>query len=669
MPKPAYFLSRIWSMVLISNVWRSVKTITTSKSLYKYLLRECKKLPEDAGEFYKHSIKQMAYEVHVLHEGYSKTTEEGMVANCTCTLVKGNKLMIVDTMTSWDKSLIVEKLKSIGVACDAIEYVSYKQHILETDPERIKQIIERAVEDASWVMKKIETTASVEQFWKAVNIWNTNPHLINRRLRGAVCMFTGKILNSSTELNIDSLLLQIKSASTNVTSFMTNTEILQTLQASNIDLEITDDVTDDGVYIYIKRLMPRNGDKFQECMELAVLEDTEGKHVIPSFPYSICYVAKEREICLKLKAEDNVNVVSKEWLKDQFFPKLVKWAETAECENEEKQGTSSLKLIDMIKYSQLYEKLKRKYGPEMLKVRSIVPSAEFLFPETDWIIGNHSDELTPWIPVIAARSSYTCQFFLLPCCCYELNGQKYQRINASISQYEEYLGYIYRLCKSCGFVVEQDRLRIPSTRRICFVSFGRSYPEEATAKIDHEIKKLIDDKENKNECSISNHQEEDNKKWSHDFKPRESVERVRNCTQLEKSLIEDLVMFVAKELLAKEEFVTIHSGNEERLWNKGGSISLGDLATLLPKEKLKKLKNECGGLQTLLRNHHYIFLVKEGRVQIKMPSIQLEPQKKKFRSNSKSHNNIDRKSSKDCWFYFNHPNGCPLSYKDCFFKH
>jgi len=27
-----------------------------------------------------------------------------------------------------------------------------------------------------------------------------------------------------------------------------------------------------------------------------------------------------------------------------------------------------------------------------------------LYPETDWLIGNHSDELTPWIPVIAARS-------------------------------------------------------------------------------------------------------------------------------------------------------------------------------------------------------------------------------------------------------------------------
>ena len=34
---------------------------------------------------------------------------------------------------------------------------------------------------------------------------------------------------------------------------------------------------------------------------------------------------------------------------------------------------------------------------------AITPNDETLFPDVDWLIGNHSDELTPWIPVIAAR--------------------------------------------------------------------------------------------------------------------------------------------------------------------------------------------------------------------------------------------------------------------------
>jgi hypothetical protein len=32
------------------------------------------------------------------------------------------------------------------------------------------------------------------------------------------------------------------------------------------------------------------------------------------------------------------------------------------------------------------------------------PSLAFRFPGVDWILGNHSDELTPWIPVMACLS-------------------------------------------------------------------------------------------------------------------------------------------------------------------------------------------------------------------------------------------------------------------------
>jgi len=34
---------------------------------------------------------------------------------------------------------------------------------------------------------------------------------------------------------------------------------------------------------------------------------------------------------------------------------------------------------------------------------ALIVSDGLMYPETDWLIGNHSDELTPWIPVIAAR--------------------------------------------------------------------------------------------------------------------------------------------------------------------------------------------------------------------------------------------------------------------------
>ena len=32
-----------------------------------------------------------------------------------------------------------------------------------------------------------------------------------------------------------------------------------------------------------------------------------------------------------------------------------------------------------------------------------MPSEATQYPHYDWLIGNHCDELTPWIPLIAAR--------------------------------------------------------------------------------------------------------------------------------------------------------------------------------------------------------------------------------------------------------------------------
>ena len=38
-----------------------------------------------------------------------------------------------------------------------------------------------------------------------------------------------------------------------------------------------------------------------------------------------------------------------------------------------------------------------------------------------------------------------------------------------------------------------------------------------------------------------------------------------------------------------------------------GHLELPEVAKLFDKSTLLQLKNECGGLQTLLRNHYYIF--------------------------------------------------------------
>ena len=114
-----------------------------------------------------------------------------------------------------------------------------------------------------------QTTASVEQFWKAVSIWNKNPHVVNRRLCGALQIFTGKLLNKCKDIR--NLASQIRAACVDVNGHMSDDKILQALQSAGIETEITCGLSNNETYILIKKLMPRNSDKFQECLELVIL--------------------------------------------------------------------------------------------------------------------------------------------------------------------------------------------------------------------------------------------------------------------------------------------------------------------------------------------------------------------------------------------------------------
>ncbi len=55
------------------------------------------------------------------------------------------------------------------------------------------------------------------------------------------------------------------------------------------------------------------------------------------------------------------------------------------------------------------------------------------FPEVDWLVGNHSDELTPWIPYMASKSGYNTSFFVLPCCFHDFD-KRFQANNPKLGQ-------------------------------------------------------------------------------------------------------------------------------------------------------------------------------------------------------------------------------------------
>ncbi|XP_059820870.1 probable tRNA (uracil-O(2)-)-methyltransferase isoform X2 [Hypanus sabinus] len=299
-----------------------------------------------------------------------------------------------------------------------------------------------------------------------------------------------------------------------------------------------------------------------------------------------------------------------------------------------------------------------KYGPQThLEERTFTPSDDFLFPDVDWLIGNHSDELTPWIPVIAARSSYSCRYFVLPCCFYDFYG-KYCRRETINTQYRAYLNFITEVGSICGFKVEEDCLRIPSTKRVCLIGNQRTYLEFNEERLDKERTLYIKERYSStlragdhfseaiplfthdvSHCSNVEHPvlldtkaEEDSfasSKWLAGFQPREKAQKIRNCASLPRDFINCVVLQVAKALLKTNQDPCVNSGVEDSTgyWNKGvihGQVRIRDWT------KEKQTRKQISGTR-------------------KMSS--------------------DTFKTRLCWFFVNHPDGCPRSTENCPFAH
>ena len=57
---------------------------------------------------------------------------------------------------------------------------------------------------------------------------------------------------------------------------------------------------------------------------------------------------------------------------------------------------------------------------------------------------------------------------MLPCCPFDFTA-KYQRRNAADSVFRDYLNFVREVGGVAGFTVQEDKMRIPSTKRICLV--------------------------------------------------------------------------------------------------------------------------------------------------------------------------------------------------------
>ncbi|CAH8496298.1 unnamed protein product [Schistosoma turkestanicum] len=324
---------------------------------------------------------------------------------------------------------------------------------------------------------------------------------------------------------------------------------------------------------------------------------------------------------------------------------------------------------------------------QRLKEISLNPEDVCGFPHANWLIGNHSDELTPWMPILACKSGPSCKLFVLPCCPFGLFG-KFNIPNSSLSflpeninvkqitensRYGTYLNYVQQIFAICGFVPEVDALRIPSTKRICIV--GRNMIDS----------KYSDNSVHSDRLSAVNQYIEYERgiisKPNKMFVARSPTEIPCNCARVSKFVLDKISQTVFEALLnCKPDKNYLQSHNlifsddlkirtlDSRWWNPGGTLTLSECSELVSLDDIKLLKSQHGGLQTVLRNHHQCFRTIKNTVQLRwLPEKMMRLDDSVFPScNDKNEKN---RKTKLCWMSRNHPDGCPYTSELCNFAH
>lgn len=117
----------------------------------------------------------------------------------------------------------------------------------------------------------------------------------------------------------------------------------------------------------------------------------------------------------------------------------------------------------------------------LLELSKVCTTEEF--PPNTFLIGNHSDELTCWMPLL------DFPFMVIPCCSHALNGVKVRynprrnidphtqaKLPLNVSTYGALVDHVEELAEKMGWSVEKEILRIPSTRNAAIIGTSKNEP-------------------------------------------------------------------------------------------------------------------------------------------------------------------------------------------------
>ncbi|PAV92460.1 hypothetical protein WR25_12799 isoform C [Diploscapter pachys] len=287
-----------------------------------------------------------------------------------------------------------------------------------------------------------------------------------------------------------------------------------------------------------------------------------------------------------------------------------------------------------------------------LRESVVDPNAEGfgLPPNVDFLIGNHSDELTPWIPVMAARLN--CNFMVIPCCPFGFYAKyntkdKAEGQKGRMSIYESFLNFVRKIAQELGFDLEEDRLSIPSTKRICFV--GTVPPNGLFCNVNEVIERLTKRKDNSADTQ---------------FVARPKQITNRNCSNIPREKQFEIAKKIFDVLLQSANPST--DGN----WNPGIELPLAEVNEFLTEEDRNWMKAQNGGLQTFLKNQHQTFQVYGGTVRMRDWRRPVEPKRNPKKKKKEDEAAIaERRKAIPCFMDEWHPDGCPLSAEQCMYGH
>lgn len=256
-------------------------------------------------------------------------------------------------------------------------------------------------------------------FWKAILLSVTKPHLINRRLAGAEQIAV--LQSNSFGLNTDGKLIKQIACSIQKqfdedidSDFMQ--KILNEMQLSDRFQEVDihklseyDLNKKEHVVVILSKLLPKNLVSYKCTYEIAILGNVQHLNIQCKFSVLNLFISftdfvnKQvaylnllknqttgfiKKFAIQLNDHEdgtsNMNVVAPNdadenftrqlnWINSIFMPKISKWIISMDEQYADKpksvfESIESLSLVNLTEYNQLYNDLKVKYGEHMVKV-------------------------------------------------------------------------------------------------------------------------------------------------------------------------------------------------------------------------------------------------------------------------------------------------------------